>query len=57
MSSTMTALTLYAEKALYGPPLDVDAQRKALQDSSWADVRRVTLSGCTNHQAGDTDDG
>lgn len=41
MSSMMAVLTQYAEKTLQSSTLDADGRRKALQDSSWADVCRV----------------
>lgn len=42
MSSAMTRLASYVEKALSPHTLDAEGYRKALQDSSWADVCRVT---------------
>ena len=42
MSSVITTLTSCAEKVLLPPTLDADSHRKALQDSSWADVCRGT---------------
>lgn len=43
MSSAMTILASYVEKALSPHTLDAESYRKALQDSSWADVCRATM--------------
>lgn len=38
MSAAVSLLSTYAEKANWNPSLDSNGYKKALQDTSWADV-------------------
>lgn len=43
MSSSITKLTTYAQNASRSPVLNDKESKKALEDTSWADVRMIFL--------------